>query len=78
MAKTINLSPEALELVNRICNASNLDEHVGNLEVAEDTLQDMAYEESDNDKSCSLFTVAYNIKSLRKDLSKLKELLDHE
>lgn len=75
--KAINLSPEAVELVNGLCCADTLDEHVGNLEIAEDTLQDIAYEESDNKRSCELFAVAYNIKSLRKELSKLKTLLSN-
>lgn len=77
MSKVINLSPEALELVNSICSPGALEEHVGNLEIAEDTLQDIAYGESDNDKSCELFSVAYNIKSLRKILIELKSLLEN-
>ncbi len=76
MKKTINLSPEALELVNQLCSPSLLEEHVSNLEIAEDTLQDIAYEMSDNDKSCEMFAVAYNIKSIRKQLFKLKTLLE--
>lgn len=77
MNKAINLAPEALKLVNSLCDASTLEEHVGNLEVAEDTLQDIAYAESESDKSAELFSVAYNIKQLRKDLIKLKKSLDN-
>ncbi len=76
MKKVFNASPEVLQLVNRLCDPSLLEEHVQNLEIAEDTLQDIAYEMSDNDKSCEMFVVAYNIKSIRKHLYKLKTLLE--
>lgn len=77
MNKTFNLSPEALELVNKFCNVDTLEDHINSLEVAEDTLQELAYMERDSDQSSNIFSVAYNIKSIRKDMIKLKTLLEN-
>jgi len=77
MNKTFNLSPEALELVNKFCNVDTLEDHINSLEVAEDTLQELAYMEGDSDQSSNIFSVAYNIKSIRKDMIKLKNLLEN-
>jgi len=77
MNKAINMPPEALELVNKFCDVDTLEDHIGSLEVAEDTLQELAYMERDSDQSSNIFSVAYNIKSIRKDMIKLKTLLEN-
>lgn len=71
----INLSPEALELVNQICSPSSLEDTISTLESAEDALQKQAYE-NDNE-AIELYTVAYQLKLFKNNLIKLKKLLEN-
>ena len=73
----INLSPEAVELVNRLCDPENLEDKITVLDIAEEQLQKLAYDEvdSDNQVNLNLYTVAYQVKMYKKDLLKLKMLL---
>ena len=73
----INLSPEAVELVNQLCDPENLEDKITVLDIAEEQLQKLAYDEvdSDNQVNLNLYTVAYQVKMYKKDLLKLKMLL---
>ena len=74
----INLSPEAVELVNQLCDPDNLEDKITVLDIAEEQLQKLAYDEvdSDNQVNLTLYTVAYQVKMYKKDLLKLKKLLN--
>jgi len=74
----INLSPEAVELVNQLCDPDNLEDKITVLDIAEEQLQKLAYDEvdSDNQVNLNLYTVAYQVKMYKKDLLKLKKLLN--
>ena len=74
----INLSPEAVELVNQLCDPDNLEDKITVLDIAEEQLQKLAYDEvdSDNQVNLNLYTVAYQVKMSKKDLLKLKKLLN--
>lgn len=76
MGKAINLSPEALELVNQLCDPLSLDDKIRTLETAEDRLQQSAYEKEAED-GFVLYDVAYTIKIYRKELTKLKTLIEN-
>ena len=76
MNKAINLSPEALELVNQLCDPLSLDDKIRALETAEDRLQQAAYEKEAED-GFVLYDVAYTIKIYRKELTKLKTLIEN-
>jgi len=74
----INLSPEAVELVNQLCDPDNLEDKITVLDIAEEQLQKLAFDEvdSDNQVNLNLYTVAYQVKMYKKDLLKLKKLLN--
>ena len=74
----INLSPEALELVNQLCDPDNLEDKITVLDIAEEQLQKLAFDEVDSDAqvNLNLYTVAYQVKMYRKELTKLKSLLN--
>ena len=74
----VNASPKAVELVNRLCDPGNLEEQIMVLETAEDQLQEVAFEDSDNVKSHVLYDVAFQIKSLKKTFVELKKELEYE
>lgn len=76
----INLSPEAVELVNQLCDPDNLEDKITVLDIAEEQLQKLAYDEvdSDNQVNLNLYTVAYQVKMYKKDLLKLKKLLKND
>jgi len=73
----INLSPEAVELVNQLCDPDNLEDKITVLDIAEEQLQKLAFDEVDTDSSVNLnlYTVAYQVKMYKNDLVKLKRLL---
>lgn len=74
----VNASPKAVELVNQLCDPGNLEEQIMVLETAEDQLQEVAFEDSDNVKSHVLYDVAYQLKSLKKTFVELKKELEYE
>jgi len=74
----VNASPKAVELVNQLCDPGNLEEQIVVLEAAEDQLQEVAFEDSDNVKSHVLYDVAFQIKSLKKTFVELKKELEYE
>ncbi|MBR2290792.1 MAG: hypothetical protein IJ868_00560 [Prevotella sp.] len=71
----INLCPEAVELVNQLCEPGNLEDTIITLEAAEDSLQKQAYDY--DSEAISLYTVAYQLKLFKKDLIRLKTLLEN-
>jgi len=75
----INLSSEALELVNQLCDPDNLEDKITVLDIAEEQLQKLAFDEvdSDNQVNLNLYTVAYQVKMYKKELLKLKTLLNN-
>lgn len=72
----INLSPEAVELVNQLCEPSNLEEKINVLDAAEEQLQKLAYENDNSQDGYNLYDLAYTLKIFNKDLQKLKSLLE--
>lgn len=71
----INLSPEAVAILNKICEPSHLEDTITTLESAEDSLQKQAYD-YDNE-AIGLYTVAYQLKLFKNELIKLKTLLEN-
>lgn len=71
----INLSPGAVELLNKICEPSHLEDTITTLESAEDSLQKQAYD-YDNE-AIGLYTVAYQLKLFKNELKKLKRILEN-
>lgn len=72
----INLKPEAVELLNQLCDSDNLEAKIAVLDDAEERLQSMAYQEPDKKEAYILYDIAYTIKTYKKDLSKLKTLIE--
>lgn len=73
----INLSPDALAVVNKLCDQDNMEENIGVLDVAEEQLQKQAFCEMEPVEAYELFTVAYQVKKFKNDLMKLKALLEN-
>ena len=71
----INLSPEAVAILNKICEPSRLEDTITTLESAEDSLQKQAYD-YDNE-AIGLYTVAYQLKLFKNELKKLKRILEN-
>lgn len=77
--KAINLSPEAVELVNRLCDPMELEAIIIVLDTAEEQLQQLAFMgDDDTVESNNLYTVAYQVKMHKKELMKLKDLIENE
>ena len=76
--RVINLTPEAMELVNQLCDPDTLEEKIVVLEQAEDQLQETAYAyQNDREEGYKLYDVAYTVKTYRKELVKLKKLIEN-
>ena len=71
----INLTPEAVQAVNKLCDAGNLESHICHLSNAEEALQRAAY---DDDSFSYMFRFAYELKQLRDEFMKLQEKLGYE
>jgi len=76
MSKAINLSPEAMELVNEIVSPSFLEDALETLNSAEESLSSQAYDASEPVEGNNLFVTAYQVRLFSKKLSKLKNLLE--
>lgn len=72
---TINLTPEAVQAVNALCDASNLDGNIVHLQNAEEALQKAAYE---NDELSYMYRFAYELKLLREEFERLEKILGYE
>ena len=77
MSKVINLSPDALEIVNQMLDKGTLEDTVVVLECAEDSLQQQAFESDreDNKAILQLYNIAFQLKLLKNDFTKLKNIL---
>ena len=75
MAATINLTPEAVQAMNELCDAGNLASHICHLGNAEEALQKAAY---DDDSFSYMFRYAYELKQLRDEFMKLQEILGYD
>lgn len=71
----INLTPEAMQAVNKLCEAGNIESHIVHLQNAEDALQKAAY---DDDNFSYMFRFAYELKLIRDEFMKLQEKLGYE
>lgn len=71
----INLTPEAVEALNNLCDAGNLDSHIVHLGNAEDALQRAAYE---NENLSYMYRFAYEVKLIREEFEKLEKILGYE
>lgn len=71
----INLTPEAVEALNNLCDAGNLDSHIVHLGNAEDALQRAAYE---NEDLSYMYRFAYEVKLIREEFEKLEKILGYE
>ncbi len=75
----INLKSEGVELLNELCSPSSLEEKISALDSAEEQLQQMANSDiGDAKNGFYLYDLAYMIKGYRKDLMKLKDLLEDD
>lgn len=72
---TISLTPEAVEALNNLCDAGNLDSHIVHLGNAEEALQRAAY---DDDNFSYMFRFAYELKLIREEFEKLEKILGYE
>jgi hypothetical protein len=75
MNKVINLSPEALEIVNEICGDEELECTIALLDNVEEQMQSLAFSEAASLETCTLYSMSYQLKTLKRKLSKLRGLL---
>ena len=75
MNNTIQLTPEAVQAVNELCNASSIDGKIVHLQNAEEALQKAAYEDDD---LFYMFRFAYELKLMREEFEKLERILGYE
>lgn len=71
----ITLTPEAVQAVNRLCDAGNLKSYIFHLTNAEEALQKAAY---DDDSFSYMFRYAYELKQLREEFENLEKILGYE
>ena len=71
----INMTPEAVQAVNQLCDATHLDGNIVRLQNAEEALQRAAYE----DESLSyMYRFAYELKLMRQEFEALERLFGYE
>lgn len=73
----INMTPEAMQAVNRLCEAGNVDSIIGRLQYAEEEMQKIAYEEQTGGLDY-LFRMAYDLREIRKQFENLEKLFGYE
>lgn len=73
--KAIELTTEAVQAINELCDETNLGAHICHLGNAEEALQKAAY---DDDSFSYMFRYAYELKQLREEFEKLQEILGYE
>ena len=74
----INLKPEAVELLNKMCDVDELEGRIAVLDDAEEQLQDAAYQMTGADEmkmGYRLYDIAYSLKTYKKELIKMKEII---
>ena len=74
----INLKPEAVELLNQMCDVDELESRIAVLDDAEEKLQDMAFQcgaDNRDAEGLNLYDIAYTLKRYKKELIELKRIL---
>lgn len=74
---TIQLTPEAVQAVNQLCDAGNLDSHIVHLKDAEEAMQKVAYDEKTGELDY-LYRFAYELKLIRNEFENLEKILGYE
>ena len=73
----INMTPEVLQAVNNLCDASHLDGNIVRLQNAEEALQKVAYNDMTGEQDY-LYRFAYELKLMREEFEKLEKILGYE
>ena len=73
----INMTPEVLQAVNNLCDASHLDGNIVRLQNAEEALQKVAYNDMTGEQDY-LYRFAYELKLMREEFEKLEKTLGYE
>ncbi len=71
----INLTPEAVQAVNELCDAGSLDHIIVHLGNAEEALQKAAYEDED---LSYMYRFGYELKLMREKFENLEKILGYE
>jgi len=74
---TISLTPEAVEALNNLCDAGNVDSIIVKLGNAEESLQKVAYNDMTGEQDY-LFRFAYDLKMIREQFENLEKILGYE
>ncbi|MBQ6188804.1 MAG: hypothetical protein IJK45_01360 [Bacteroidaceae bacterium] len=77
MNNAINLTPEAVEALNNLCDAGNVDSIIVKLGNAEESLQKVAYEDMTGQLDY-LFRFAYDLKTIRMTFENLEKIFGYE
>ena len=72
---TINLTPEAVEALNNLCDAGELNSIIVKLGNAEEALKNSAY---DDDNRWELFRFARDLELIRRDFENLEKIFGYE
>ncbi len=72
---TINLTPEAVEALNNLCDAGELNSIIVKLGNAEEALKNSAY---DDDDRWELFRFARDLELIRRDFENLEKIFGYE
>lgn len=75
--KPISLTPEAVEALNNLCDAGELDSNIVKLQNAEEAMQKVAYEEFSGSLDY-LFRFAYDLKTIRMTFENLEKIFGYE
>jgi len=73
----IQLTPEVVQAVNDLCNASHLDGNIVRLQNAEEAMQKVAYNDMTGEQDY-LYRFAYELKLMREEFEKLEKILGYE
>lgn len=73
----ISLTPEAVEALNNLCDAGELDSNIVKLQNAEEAMQKVAYEEVSGTLDY-LFRFAYDLKTIRMTFENLEKIFGYE
>lgn len=73
----ISLTPEAVEALNNLCDAGELDSNIVKLQNAEEAMQKVAYEEVSGSLDY-LFRFAYDLKTIRMTFENLEKIFGYE
>lgn len=74
--RIVNLAPQAMSLLEGICDPSALEDRIAVLDAAEEKLQELAAGGTDTVEGYNLYDIAYQLKGIRKEFNQLKELIE--